>query len=394
MRQALGPRASRSRRVARAWLLALVLTAALAGSSAAADRAGELEGLREKIQESRERVTGHEASERAILEQLEEVDRRLADVTHERDKARRDVGEARARLEQVRPRLEQAKTSLGRTQRALAARAVALYRGGEIGPVRVLFAASSLKDLMARASGLRMLVRHDADLVSRFAGERDGLVRVEAEAREIVAKREQATARLTQLVADLDRERRGKNAILTRVRRSRTSERRLLVELEQAAQALEETIRTLGRRTDSPSGGVPGEAGGLRRGALSPPVDAAITQRFGRVLDPEFQTETFRSGVDFAAQAGLPVRSVARGLVRFAGWFRGYGRIVIIDHGDAYHTVSGHLDEIHVKVDDVVLAGQSIGTVGETGSLSGPSLYFELRQKGSPIDPAPWLQGD
>ena len=204
---------------------------------------------------------------------------------------------------------------------------------------------------------------------------------------------EQATARLTQLVGALDQERRGKSAILTRVRRSRTSERRLLVELEHAAQALEETIRTLGRRTDSASGGVPGEAGGLRRGALSPPVDAAITQRFGRVLDPEFQTETFRSGVDFAAQAGLPVRSVARGLVRFAGWFRGYGRIVIIDHGDAYHTVSGHLDEIHVKVDDVVVAGQSIGTVGETGSLSGPSLYFELRQKGSPIDPAPWLQG-
>ncbi len=88
------------------------------------------------------------------------------------------------------------------------------------------------------------------------------------------------------------------------------------------------------------------------------------------------------------------MRSVARGLVRNAGRFRGYGRIVIIDHGDAYHTVSGHLDEIHVKVDDIVVAGQSIGSVGETGSLSGPSLYFELRHDGSPIDPAPWLKGD
>ncbi len=362
--------------------------------SVAADREGELEGLREKIQQSRKRVTGQEASERAILEELEAVDRRLGDVTHERDKARRDVGEARAQLEQVRPRLEQAKASLGRTQRALAARAVALYRGGEIGPVRVLFAASSLKDLMARANGLRMLVRHDADLVGRFASERDRLVAVEAEAGAVVSKREQATARLTQLVGALDQERRGKNSILTHVRRDRTAERRLLVELEQAAEALEETIRTLGRRSDSQTGGVPGESGGLRRGALASPVDAAITQRFGRVVDPEFQTETFRSGVDFAAQAGSPVRSVARGLVRFAGWFRGYGRIVIIDHGDAYHTVSGHLDEIHVKVDDIVVAGQSIGSVGETGSLSGPSLYFELRHDGSPIDPAPWLKGD
>ena len=394
MRSAPGRRASRGRWSARGCALALVVTGLAPFVSAAADRAGELEGLREKIQQSRKRVTGQEASERAILEELEAVDRRLGDVTHERDKARRDVGEARAQLEQVRPRLEQAKASLGRTQRALAARAVALYRGGEIGPVRVLFAASSLKDLMARANGLRMLVRHDADLVGRFASERDRLVAVEAEAGAVVSKREQATARLTQLVGALAQERRGKNSILSHVRRDRTVERRLLVELEQAAEALEETIRTLGRRSESQSGGVPGESGGMRRGALASPVDAAITQRFGRVVDPEFQTETFRSGVDFAAQAGSPVRSVARGLVRFAGWFRGYGRIVIIDHGDAYHTVSGHLDEIHVKVDDSVVAGQSIGSVGETGSLSGPSLYFELRHNGSPIDPAPWLKGD
>ena len=385
----------------------VVLALALASPAAAADRAGELEGLREKIEKSRERVTGHEASERAILEQLEEADQRLNDVTRERDKARRDVGDARARLQGVAPRLEQAKSELARTQRALAARAVALYRGGEIGSVRVLFAARSLPDLMARAGALRMLVRHDADLVARFSGERDRLAAVENEAREFVARRAEATTRLTGLVASLDDERRGKAGILSRVRRDRTAERRLLVELEQAAQALEATVRALGNRTgnrtgnstgnesEAGSGSVPGGArGGLERGAVLAPVEASIAQRFGRVVDPEFQTETFRSGVDFAAQTGLPVRSVARGIVRFAGWFRGYGRIVIIDHGDAYHSVSGHLDEIHVQVDDVVLAGQPIGTVGETGSLSGPSLYFELRHNGTPIDPAPWLAGD
>lgn len=372
-------------------VLALVFASATPQTAVAGDRERELEGLRERIEDSRERVTGHEAAERAVLEELEEVDRRLADGLRERDAARREVDEARARLEVVRPKLAQTQRRLARTQGALAARAVALYREGEFGAVRVLFAADSLRDWMARAALLRRLVHHDASLVGRSRRERDALAAVEAEAKTLVARREAADAKLTRWVAALDQERRAKGSILARVRRDRTAERRLLVELEQAAEALEATIKSLGARAAEDGSSAVPQGGGLVRGALPLPVAAPIAQRFGRVVDPEFQTETRRGGVDFAAAAGAPVASVARGVVRFAGWFRGYGRIVILDHGDAYHSVSGHLDEILVRVDDVVAAGQAIGTVGETGSLAGPSLYFELRRGGAPIDPEPWF---
>jgi septal ring factor EnvC (AmiA/AmiB activator) len=370
-------------------LLIGVAGAALPGR--AQDRQRELEGLREEILDSRERVTAHEADERALLERLEEVDKRLQSVSAERDAARREVEAARARLETVEPRLEAARGKLAGTQRALAARAVALYRGGEIGPVRVLFSAGSLPEMLSRANALRVLVRHDAELVARFGDERDTLEALRGEAAAAVRDREQASQRLGHFVAELSTERASKGRILSRVRDDRVSERRLLLELEQAAKALEETIRTLGAKAERRDSGVAGSGFAARRGALVPPVDAAISDRFGRVVDPEFHTSTFRSGVDFAAEAGASVRSVAGGIVRFAGWFRGYGRIVIVDHGDAFHTVSGHLDEIHVAVDDVVVEGQALGTVGETGSLGGPSLYFELRRGGEPVDPEGWL---
>jgi septal ring factor EnvC (AmiA/AmiB activator) len=83
---------------------------------------------------------------------------------------------------------------------------------------------------------------------------------------------------------------------------------------------------------------------------------------------------------------------VAPGEVRFAGWFRGYGRIVILDHGDGYFTVSGHPDALDVAVGELVGEGDDLGTVGETGSLSGPRLYFEIRQGAEPLDPAEWLE--
>jgi septal ring factor EnvC (AmiA/AmiB activator) len=96
--------------------------------------------------------------------------------------------------------------------------------------------------------------------------------------------------------------------------------------------------------------------------------------------------------VEFEAPLGTPVQTVAAGRVRFADWFRGYGRMVILDHGDGYFTVSGHLDALEVGVGDVLQPRQVIGTVGETGSLSGPRLYFEIRQGAQALDPRDWLQ--
>ena len=371
-----------------AFVAILVIGPALANAQ---DRAEELEGLRGAIADSRGRVGEHEAGERAILEQLEEVDRRLQAVVRERAMAQREIKAARGRLAKIEPELETARRALGRTQGALAKRADALYRGGELGPVRVIFSSRSLPELLNRASGLRVLVRHDARLVERLGEERDRLETLEQGASQAIREREAGREKVSRLVRQLKMERGTKGEILGQLRKDRKSERRFLLELEQAAQALEETIRTLGVQSRDAQESVAASGFAARQGALVRPVDADVEQHFGRVLDPEFQTATFRSGIDFGAQAGSRVQSIGAGVVRFAGWFRGYGRIVIVDHGDAFHSISGHLDEIFVAVGDPIDEGQAVGTVGETGSLGGPSLYFELRRSGEAIDPEVWF---
>jgi septal ring factor EnvC (AmiA/AmiB activator) len=78
--------------------------------------------------------------------------------------------------------------------------------------------------------------------------------------------------------------------------------------------------------------------------------------------------------------------------VLFAGAFRGYGQLVILDHGADHLSVSGHLDDLLVEAGQSVQAGQQIGRVGETGPLGLPGLYFEIRIDGEPVDPRGWLQ--
>ena len=109
-------------------------------------------------------------------------------------------------------------------------------------------------------------------------------------------------------------------------------------------------------------------------------------------MQDEFGTATFRKGIEFGARAGDPVRGVADGIVRYAGWFRGYGKIVIVDHGESYFSVSGHLSDVAVSVGEAIHRGDRLGAAGDTGSLAGARLYFEIRQGGKALDPAEWLQ--
>ena len=101
---------------------------------------------------------------------------------------------------------------------------------------------------------------------------------------------------------------------------------------------------------------------------------------------------TFNRGIEIAAPEGKDIVAVAEGSVIYADWFKGYGRLIILDHGGGYFTLYAHASEVLIRPGESVSRGQVIGKVGDTGSLEGPQLYFELRHKGKPQDPLAWLQ--
>jgi septal ring factor EnvC (AmiA/AmiB activator) len=304
--------------------------------------------------------------------------------------ARAEAAEARERAERFERESREANLRLARTRRAMGRRVVALYKAGEVGPVRFLFASATVPELLERASALQTLVEYDAELVVRHGRELGESERLEGEAKVAAAVRDETAARLTARSEELEAERALRRQLLARVRSDRTQERALLVELEKAARALEETLTALGdARTAAPD--LAGRGFAERKGRLVSPLAARITLPFGVVVDDVYQTTTFRKGVEFEAEGGESVRAVAAGAVRFAGWFRGYGRLVIVDHGDDYFTVVSHLEDTFVAVGDVVAEGDTLGSAGDTGSLKGPTLYFEIRRGSEPLDPAEWL---
>jgi len=352
----------------------------------------ELAKLRSEIAASRSRVVSHEREERDLVQLLEDVDRGLDALDGQVEASEQALDEAQKRVSSADDKLRVLEIRMVETRRVMSQRAVALYKAGAEGPLRLLFASEDLREMFSKLWNLERILQADAALLERFRSqwlELEDMHNQATQARSaLTSARRQLASRRTALKSEKGERR----VLLEQVRTDRTRERALLQGLERAAVALEETLAGLeGDRSISDSSSVPGRRFSSRKGELRRPVQGRIRNPFGRVVDVQYQTQIFRKGVEFSARMGERVRAVAPGRVRFAGWFRGYGKIVILDHGSEYFTVSGQLSQIQVQVGEKVKSGQVVGTVGETGSLEGPGLYFEVRRGGVPLNPAEWL---
>jgi septal ring factor EnvC (AmiA/AmiB activator) len=326
--------------------------------------------------------------ERSVFDELQRAEEAvgrarqdLARVEKERGTAELALAEASAAEREASARLDR---RLGELRPRLAARA----RMGRAGELAVLLSAPSLSELVKRRYLLDRILRRDAVLVAgarqAWAGREQARAGREAEAARLAA----AAAELVELREQARARREERETLLQALRTARGFHERAAAEAATQARALAAFVATLPAR-----GEVRISGGGFasRKGKLHLPAAGPITVGFGKVVNPRFNTVTIQHGLDIEAPAGAPVVAVAPGRVVHAGWFKGYGNLLIVDHGDGYHTLVAHLASMQTAMGEEVEAGDVLGTVGDSGSLKGTYLYFELREKGRPVDPRPWL---
>ena len=164
--------------------------------------------------------------------------------------------------------------------------------------------------------------------------------------------------------------------------------------LAQAAAALEGKIASLNTAEleTTPENNASQLLFSAHKGLLIMPVNGKIINLYGEYKNPKYNITNFRSGIDIKADQGEPIRSVFNGKVIFSEWFKGYGNMIIIDHSNSYYTVYAHLEETFKSKGDAVDAGEVIATLGDTGSMTGAKLYFEVRHHGKPMNPLNWLK--
>jgi murein hydrolase activator len=341
--------------------------------------------LRAEIEDREARARKFAREAEGLIGELEGIDREVVESRRSQKQLRARQQEAQVELGEARSALSDAERKLVTTRQALSSRLVVLYKARYAGQLPALYSATNFQSGLRVAAGLGRVIESDAALFQRYQRELDDWRSRSTQARGLMVELEGTEVEYLKR-KQLEKRRLIERRNLVDLLRTRSDrERRAASELRLAAARLEERVRQA-----TPSNAVPGT--GLRRGRVPRPLEGKVRLSYGRQVDPEFNTVTRRTGIEIAAARGTPVRAVAGGRVIFADWFRGYGQMVILDHGNGSVSVSGFLEELKVGPSDVIKARQVIGTVGETGSFAGPGLYFELRQNGKPEDPETWFE--
>jgi len=252
--------------------------------------------------------------------------------------------------------------------------------------VALLGGAQSLTDYLEMTRVLRWVASHDQRLMQQFERERERLAALEAE---LLSREQQLAIATTKLKAQresLAQRRQERLQLLAPVLTDPTLAKRLLGVKASAEQELLAGLRRLTPKAQEQSHFV------KNRGNLPWPTVGSVLLAFGAQPDALSRTIVSHPGLTLKAAQGAKVQAIAAGTVVYADWLKGYGQIVILDHGDGYHSLVAHLGTLAVAQGAVVASGELLGTVGDTGSLHGTQLYFELREQGVPVDPRTWLR--
>jgi len=343
---------------------------------------GEITRLRRKLEDVRAQT---KTAERELEEVGIELDIRTRELQIAVDLQRQIEQEQ----QNVAAQVVEVGQRIVRQKEFLRHRLAALYRLGGLSYLRLLMSIDERRNPIEAMSMLSYLVERDSRAVTAFQNAR---AQLDARTADLVHKR--------QRVADIRRivEERRRAVSATYAQRERmvaslrtagsTSERQIS-ELEEKATRLERLLDFLSKQQ---AGVVAKVDVRSYQGALSWPAQGKIVEQFGLQRNAKFSTVTFNNGLKIAAPPGAEVHSVFVGTVLFSQWFKGYGNLIILDHGNRVFSLYGNLKSPSVAVGDRINAGQTIAGVGESEEAKSGYLYFEIRRDNKPENPQKWLR--
>jgi len=375
---------------------------ALAQDSLETEHRKHLEDINRQKQENLKRAKELKGRESKEIKGLRRTERELNVTRRRLQNLQQRQRQLDNQLDVTRVNLQRSVQSLGQQKARLAKRLRDVYKSGANRDMEFMLSAQSFGQLLARWDYLVMVAEQDRLIMEDIRGRKE---QVEADQQRLevnLSEAEKAKQRTTSESRRLDNLRNERASTVKTIQNQRQAFEAAAEELEKTARSIRGLLAQLEakRREEAAKARAEGRtpqpySGDFAKGQgrLDWPLRGNVIGRFGNEVHPKWGTVTPNNGIDIEAAIGSTVRSVARGRVEYTSDdFGTYGQMIILNHGDGYFTLYGHLSQILVQVGAEVTPGQTIARSGDSGSLKGPILHFEVRKGGTSLNPNEWLQ--
>lgn len=261
-----------------------------------------------------------------------------------------------------------------------------IYKYGQYGTMRTLFASRSVFEAVETSHLLKLVNGRDENILSQLHTRMQNLDLSRKTMNEQKDRLIEKTIAVQTQKDKYDQSIKETNSFITSLRRKKELAEKAAKEAEEAQKAAGAMIAALQKKQTQDY--LPKGQGSM----FDWPIRGKLSSPYGERMHPILKRKILHSGMDIAAPLGTPVKAPAKGKVIYDGWLRGYGRVVVLDHGRGYSTLYAHLSASLVKENQVVNAGAVIAKVGKTGNTTGPHLHFEVRKYGTPDNPVKYLK--
>jgi len=352
----------------------------------------ELDRLRQKIDLQRRKSRNAVKRENSILENLEDIDYQRTLNKKELRVVNLQLVERDQEIEELDRDLQDLKSEMKSKEALVRERVRVLYQEGRFSSLKVLLSSSDYYDFLKRYYYLTWISNKGGELLQGYQSAVAKMEPKEAELRKARTELQEYKTEITQKLSEIQVEKRKKDRLLASIRDEKSTYERTIRELEESATKLKGLIQELEAQRKALREQETTAGFSLQRGHLEWPTKGRVVTFFGRQKHPKFDAFVNRKGIEIQAGQGSPIRSVYGGSVVYADWFKGYGLLVIIDHGKKFFSLYAHAAKLLVSAGDRVAGHQVIGEIGDTGLTSDNSLYFEIRHGSEALDPLAWLK--
>ncbi|MBI4844607.1 MAG: peptidoglycan DD-metalloendopeptidase family protein [Nitrospirae bacterium] len=349
-----------------------------------------LSEINKKIDETNIKVKETKQEEVSLSSELERIAGYIKTNTDEIRKYGILISEKKAGLDALAEQTTSLEAGIRERKKLLTGRLERLYKFSRNETAFVMISSRDFKDLARRSRYLGYLAEYDRKLIEDFGKAIDELNQKKGETEALKTALESDRKKLSDKTAELETLKKKKDTLLASAKKKRGRYEKDIAELTKASKRLRAMIKRLSRL--SKEGAVPDKGFEPLKGMFAWPVNGEIRQRFGKYIDPATNIPVYRSGVEISTSPESQVHAILDGKVVFADSFKGYGLLVIIDHGGGYHSLYGQLSDIFFPAGAIIKKYAAIGRTGELDTSGSSLLYFEIRHNGKPVDPIQWLQ--